>query len=148
MEWDEYFLNLAEQVSLKSKDRSRKVGAVIVDKHHVIRSTGYNGFPMGINDNIEERHEKPEKYFWVSHAEENSIVTSARHGTSLENCTMYVTAMPCMNCARLIVQAGIREVVCKPFEINPNNKVRNWEEDLKRTVMLFREARVELRVIK
>lgn len=63
MEWDEYFINIAEQVKLKSKDEKTQIGVVIVGKDNEIVSTGYNSFPRGINDNVNERQERPEKYF-------------------------------------------------------------------------------------
>jgi dCMP deaminase len=61
MNWDEYFINIAEQVKLKSKDNNTQIGVVIVGKDNEIVSTGYNSFPRGINDDIDERQEKPEK---------------------------------------------------------------------------------------
>ncbi len=64
MNWDTYFINIAEQVKLKSKDKNTQIGVVIVGKDNEIVSTGYNSFPRGINDDIDERQEKPEKYFW------------------------------------------------------------------------------------
>ena len=64
MNWDEYFINIAEQVKLKSKDINTQIGVVVVGKDNEIVSTGYNSFPRGINDDIDERQERPEKYFW------------------------------------------------------------------------------------
>ena len=64
MNWDEYFINIAEQVKLKSKDKNTQIGVVLVGKNNEIVSTGYNSFPRGINDDVAERQEKPEKYFW------------------------------------------------------------------------------------
>src|SRR5258708_2603107 len=61
MKWDDYFMNIARAVSMRSKDHSRKVGCVIVGPDNEIRATGYNSFPRGINDNAPERHERPEK---------------------------------------------------------------------------------------
>jgi dCMP deaminase len=65
MEWKEYFLNIAEQVKLKSKDKFTQIGVVIVGKDNEILSTGFNSFPRGLNDNVNERQERPEKYFWL-----------------------------------------------------------------------------------
>ena len=80
--WNKRFMEVADlQVAQWSKDHSTKVGAVIV-KDGVILTTGYNGFPRGCNDDLEERHERPEKYQWVIHAETNSIINAARQGVS------------------------------------------------------------------
>ena len=71
--WDEYFMKMAEHVKTKSKDRSTQVGAVIVGEGHVVLSVGYNGFPRGVNDDIDSRYERPAKYMWTEHAERNAI---------------------------------------------------------------------------
>ena len=68
MNWQDYFLNIAEAVKLKSKDQRTQIGAVIVGQDKEIVSTGFNSFPRGINDNVQERQERPEKYFWMEHA--------------------------------------------------------------------------------
>ena len=73
MRWVEYFYNIANEVKNKSKDERTQIGAVIVGKNKEIVSTGYNSFPRGINDNLKERQERPEKYFWFEHAERNAI---------------------------------------------------------------------------
>jgi len=100
----------AELVASKSKDTSTKVGAVLV-RHNNAFSTGYNGFPRGVNDNIPERHERPAKYDWVVHSEVNAILNAAREGFMTYGSTMYVTLHPCKECAKAIVQAGVKEVV-------------------------------------
>ncbi len=89
----EYFLNIAESVKLKSKDRRTQIGAVIVGKDNEIVTTGYNSFPRGINDDVEERQQRPEKYFWFEHAERNAIYNAARIGVSLRDTTMYLTCL-------------------------------------------------------
>jgi dCMP deaminase len=109
--WDWYFAEIAEVVSSRSRDPSTRVGAVIV-KDRAIISTGYNGFPRGVNDNVPERYDRPEKYWWTVHAEENSIFNAGRSGISTAGATMYVVPLhPCVDCAKAIVQSGIREVV-------------------------------------
>jgi dCMP deaminase len=107
--WDEYFMGLANFAKLKSKDRSTQVGAVIVSKDNAILSIGYNGFPRGVNDDIEERHERPLKYQVTEHAERNSIYSAARNGVCLKDATIYITGggFACADCARGIIQAGI-----------------------------------------
>lgn len=141
---DKYFLNLLPAVAEASKDQSTKVGAIIVGQNDEIRSTGFNGFPRGINDDSPERHERPEKYLWFEHAERNAIYNAARHGTALDGTRIYVSAIPCMDCARGIIQAGIREVVCS--EATPEFTER-WKEQITRTKIMFGEAGIKLTVI-
>src|ERR1700719_2153770 len=120
VDWDERFFNLARHVGEWSKDRSRKVGCVIVGPYHEIRGIGYNGFPRGIDDAAFERHERPTKYLWTEHAERNAIFQAARIGTPLDGCTMYLPWFPCMACARAIVQVGIaRLVALQPDTLDP-----------------------------
>lgn len=111
-DWDNYFLKMCFAIAERSKDPSTTVGCVIVGPAHEIRSTGYNDFPRGVK-NLPSRWERPEKYDWVVHAEENAIFNAARHGASLEGCTLYLPydTTPCHKCCRAIVQAGITEVV-------------------------------------
>lgn len=110
--WDDFFMDLAGKIATKSKDRSTKVGAVFVAKGHAVLSCGWNGFPRGVDDNIEARHARPAKYDWMVHAESNAIANAARHGIPLEGSTLYVTLMPCgTRCAGEIVQVGCRRVV-------------------------------------
>jgi dCMP deaminase len=110
-DWNLRFMELADYIAQWSKDRSSKVGAVIVvDKNPI--SMGYNGFPRGCDDDIEERHERPKKYFYVLHAEENAIVNAARNGQRTLNSDMYVNWFPCSRCAGEIVNAGIKRIFC------------------------------------
>lgn len=111
-DWDKRFLDLAQYIAGWSKDRSTKVGCVIAGDDHTILSIGYNGFPRGVNDDIESRHERPEKYKWVEHAERNAIANAARVGISLINSTAYIPFLPCAECARQLIQAGIKRIVC------------------------------------
>ena len=110
--WDEYFMKMAELVRTKSKDRSTQVGAIIVRDRRII-STGYNGFPAMVNDDVDSRHERPAKYFWTEHAERNAIYTAARLGMILVGATIYITGggIACADCSRAIIQAGIIEAI-------------------------------------
>ena len=105
--WKKYLLALARGVSTKSKDTT-KVGAVAVDSAKFVKSTGFNGIPIGVEDRP-ERYERPEKYGWVSHSEENLVASAAR--LVLEGTTVVVTHQPCDRCARLLIQAGVKEVI-------------------------------------
>ena len=111
--WNEYFMKMAEFVRSKSKDRSTQIGAVIVDDDHSVLGVGYNGFPRGVDDEVEERHQRPIKYMWTEHAERNAVYSAARNGVHLNGTTIYVTGggVPCADCARAIIQAGIKTVI-------------------------------------
>ena len=111
--WDEYFMGMAVLSSLRSKDPSTQVGAVIVNEENKVVSIGYNGMPRRIRD-YDLTWEKGEglnsKYLYVCHAELNAIL-NARNGASLNNCTVYVTLFPCNECTKALIQVGIKEVV-------------------------------------
>ena len=111
--WDEYFMGVAQLSSMRSKDPNTQVGACIVSKDHKILSMGYNGFPCGCADEDfpwEREGEKLDtKYPFVTHGELNAILNY--RGGSLEGTTLYVSLFPCNECAKAIIQAGIRRVV-------------------------------------
>jgi len=143
MNWTEYFLGLAEQVKLKSKDQSTQIGAVIVGEDNEVLSTGYNSFPRGMDDSKEERQERPEKYFWFEHAERNAIYNAARVGTPLKGSTIYLTSgLPCMDCARGIVNSGIKNVWCKTVCTTKNKE--KWEESQAKSLQLLKECGVQV----
>ena len=103
--WHERFMDVAELVRTWSKDPSTKVGAVVVGPDREIRSTGYNGLVRGVDDNKPERLERPTKYDFFEHAERNAVYNACLIGASLKGCVIYVTAMPCPDCARAIIIA-------------------------------------------
>jgi dCMP deaminase len=143
MEWTKYFLGIAEQIKLKSKDQSTQIGAIIVGKDREVLSTGYNSFPRGLDDNRPERQERPLKYFYFEHAERNAIYNAARVGVSLKGSTIYLTCgMPCADCARAIINAGIKIVYCKE-ECTVKNK-EMWEESKKVATEMLKECGVEV----
>ena len=142
MDWDEYFIRIADQVKLKSKDVFTQIGAVIVGKDKEIVSTGYNSFPRGISDNEFERQERPEKYFWFEHAERNAIYNAARIGVATKGCTIYISsALPCADCTRGIINAGIVKVVCKRA---PATDQKKWKESFERSKIMLIEAGVDV----
>jgi dCMP deaminase len=143
MNWDAYFMGFARHAATRSKDRSTKVGCVIVGPDNEVRSTGYNSFPRGINDTAEERHQRPAKYKWTEHAERNAIYSAARVGVPLDKCRMFLPWFPCMDCARAIVQAGISELVCHV----PNLDDPTWGADFRDALVLFDEAGVAVRKV-
>ena len=139
--WHKRYLELANHVSLWSKDRSTKVGCVIVSNDNRILSLGYNGFPRGINDDLEERHERPLKYKFAEHAERNAIYNS---DSSLKGSSCYVTMFPCADCSRAIIQTGIKEVVVEM----PDWEHERWGDDFKITKDMLSEAGVKLTYVK
>ena len=114
MTWIDFFFLACKTVSLKSKDTSTQIGCVITDSNNAILSTGFNGFPSKVNDDpdfFSSRYERPEKYMWTAHAEENAIAFAARNGVALKGAILYVAGMkPCSRCTRLIIQSGISKV--------------------------------------
>ena len=110
--WDEYFMGVAMLSALRSKDPSTKVGACIVNENKRIVGIGYNGLPCGCDDD-EFPWERnggflDTKYAYVVHAEPNAILNAT---SDLTNATLYVTLFPCNECAKLIIQSGIKEIV-------------------------------------
>ncbi len=110
--WDEYFMGLAHLSALRSKDPNTQVGACIVDRDNKVVSIGYNGMPRGCNDQEfpweREGGFLDTKYAYVVHAELNAILNSPR---PVSGCTIYVSLFPCNECAKAIIQSGIRKIV-------------------------------------
>ena len=100
----------------------------------------------GIRDDVPERLERPTKYLWMEHAERNAIYNAARAGTSTEGCSIYVQIMPCMDCARAIVQAGIREVVISRQRMAQYSS-EQYDEHFRNVEVLLQEAGVAFRQV-
>jgi len=141
--WDLRFIELAKHISTWSKDPSTKVGCVVVGEDREIRSTGFNGFPRGINDDIERLENREMKYPLICHAEENAIMHAARIGVSLKGSTAYVTWPPCSRCARSLIQAGVKEVVY-PLE---GEIPERWLDDFTISSNMLEEAGILVRPI-
>ncbi len=109
--WDEYFMGVALLAAKRSKDPNTQVGACIVSPDNIILSTGYNGFPAGCSDDEYpwDREGEETKYPYVVHAELNAILNA--NGKSLRGATIYVALFPCNECAKAIIQSGIKTVV-------------------------------------
>lgn len=112
--WDEYFMGVAILASQRSKDPNTQVGACIVNDDNKIMSVGYNGFPRGCSDDEfpwerEGGKESETKYPYVCHAELNAILNAG--GNDLKGCRIYVALFPCNECAKAIIQCGIKEVI-------------------------------------
>ncbi len=110
--WDQYFMGLAHLSAMRSKDPNTSVGAVIVDDKHRVVSIGYNGMPYGCSDDVypwdREGDLLDTKYPYVVHAELNAILNAGR---SLKDCTLYVSLFPCNECAKAIIQSGIKKII-------------------------------------
>ncbi len=128
MDWDTYFMNIAETVALKSKDPSTKTGCVIVDENHRIISTGYNGFISNCNE-AKMTNERPMKYHLVLHAEMNAILFAKR---DLSNCSIYSLYAPCENCLKHILQSGIKTIIYKKsfVESKSSGNLKSMTTDL------------------
>ncbi len=105
--WNSYFMLVAQSVAIRSKDPKTQVGCCIVGKNNRILALGYNGMPIGIEDN-EENWNDETKHNLVIHAEANAILHSKHN---LEDATLYITLFPCNECAKLIITSGIKKVV-------------------------------------
>ncbi len=141
MSWDEYFMSFAKIAAKKSKDPSTQVGACIVDKEKRVVGLGYNGFPKNLDDSkFPQKREGSfleTKYAYVVHAEPNAILNSTKQ---TEGCKIYVTLYPCNECAKLIIQAGITEVVYE------SDKYRDTDAH-RASVRLFKASGVKTRKI-
>ena len=108
--WDEYFMGVAMLAAQRSKDPNTQVGACIVSKDNIIISTGYNGMPKGCSDDDFpwNRDGAETKYPYVVHAELNAILNA--NGRDLRDSKIYVALFPCNECAKAVIQSGIREI--------------------------------------
>lgn len=145
-DWDEFYLEIAHNVAQKSKDKSTKVGVVIVGPDNEIRSIGYNGFPRGVDDNIEERHTRPAKYMFTEHAERNALFNALRANIPVKGCKMYMNyaPYPCCDCTRAIIQSGIIEIITTSVDF-PG--IGNWTESLKVGGEMLRESGIKVRKV-
>jgi dCMP deaminase len=111
LNWEEYFIAIAQVCSLRSKDPNTQVGVVIVNHRKEIVATGYNGLPWGLSDDIypyeREGNWLETKYPYMVHAEANAIIHARQN---CEGFTLYTTLFPCHECAKLIIQCGIKQV--------------------------------------
>lgn len=136
--WDEYFMGLAHLSALRSKDPNTQVGACIVDEDNKVVSIGYNGMPRGCKDEkmpwAREGDFLKTKYAYVVHAELNAILNSPRN---LNNCILYVSLFPCNECAKAIIQSGIKKVIYESDKYNGT-------DGNTASKMMLKEAGIEL----
>jgi dCMP deaminase len=150
MNWDEHYFRLVHTTKEKSKDRSTKVGAIIVNEFNEQVSTGFNGFPRGIDDDNPEYHERPLKYDMTEHAERNAIYQAAAGRGGTRGCRMYLGFNPiksiCTDCARAIIQAGIVELI-GPYNVQFGGKGAQWEHNCTVAYHMLKEAGIKLRTV-
>jgi dCMP deaminase len=155
MKWHEYFAGIAKAVAMKSPDPNSKVGCVAIGPDNEIRSTGYNGLPRKM-EHLPERLRRPEKYIFLEHGERNLFYNAARMGASMNGCRLYIAVLlevdefrlirsfpPCTDCARGIIQCGIREVIL-PNLAETSGKYR---DDCKIALEMLAEVGVNVQVI-
>lgn len=141
--WDQRFLDLAAHIATWSKDPSTQCGSVIVDLDRRVVSTGYNGFPRGIEDNLKLLTDRDTKLRLTIHAEQNALLFANR---PVGGCTLYVHPMPpCAQCAAKIIQAGIRRVVAPDGTAEQYDR---WGRDWDLADWAFRQAGVRLDLIR
>ena len=144
LKWDQRYLKLAEEVASWSKDPSRKIGAVAVGAKGQVLAQGFNGFPRGIDDSEERYNDRERKYELVVHAEMNVIYNATYNGVSLDGATLYVTGLPvCSECAKGIVQVGIKRVIMRDMEI-PDS----WQDSWRKTQEMLNETGIQFKFVK
>ena len=148
LKWHTRFMDLATEIGSWSKDPSMKVGSVIVDADRTILGTGYNGFPRGVDDSEDWLNHRPTKYMTVIHAELNAILSShvvLKHHAPTLYCS---TGVPCPDCMKHIIQAGVVRVVFPPQFIRngstPTNSAVDWDERAQHSRIMAAQSGVEL----
>lgn len=139
-DWDQRFMDLATHVAGWSKDPSTQVGAVIVNNKKQVLSMGYNGFPRGVEDYEHRYTDKPLKYKFVAHAERNALDNAF---SDVEGATLYSTLYPCTECAKGIIQRGIKTVITSSKWYSEQAKVFDFGV----SEIMFREAGVDVVIL-
>lgn len=139
--WDRRWIDMAQLVSTWSKDPSTQVGAVIVLENRML-AQGWNGFPRGVKDDWARLHDREIKYSLTVHAELNAVFNAGYNGVSLKGSTLYVYGLPvCSNCAKGIIQTGIKRIFMRfPFEKSRNTK---WNEEYMKSAAMFNEVGID-----
>lgn len=137
--WDLRFIEMAKLVGSWNKNESTKVGAIIVDTDFRVISTGFNGFPRGVNDEIIEDRDR--KLMRTIHAEENAILFARRE---LKDCSIYINYPPCASCTAKIIQVGIKRII---HSTAPASLLNNWEKSFTESNRLIEESGIFLKVL-
>lgn len=146
MTWEAYYINMLGAIAAKSKDPDTQVGCIVVGPDKNILATGYNSFPRGIRDAVPERLVRPAKYDYIEHAERNCFYNAAREGVRLKGATLYIPFMTCHECARGVINVGIRRVVVDKRNHNDymERRGRAWTKSFDIAKTLYEEAGVDL----
>ena len=147
LSWESYFMGIAHLSALRSKDPNTQVGAVIVDEDKKVVSIGYNGFPKGCDDDTypwtSEGSTLESKYAYVVHAELNAILNSPR---SVKGCTIYVSLFPCHECAKAIIQSGIKCIVYESDKYSDSDSVQASKRMLNSAGVSLRQSDKKVQV--
>ena len=141
LSWESYFMGIAHLSAMRSKDPNTQVGAVIVDEDKKVVSIGYNGFPKGCDDDAypwtSDGSALESKYVYVVHAELNAILNSRR---PVKGCTIYVSRFPCHECAKAIIQTGIKSIVYESDKYADSDSVQASKRMLKSAGVNLRQT--------
>lgn len=147
--WKVHYLQQARLVAELSKDRSTKCGCVIVGMRRNVLTTGYNGMCRGMDDNVEERHERPQKYAYFEHSERNAVYNAAYEGVRLAGSVAFVTGPPCVDCTRAMIQSGVVAVIIpEHHNFKEQEKVDRWRESCQIAFDHMEECGVMFEVVK
>jgi len=149
LSWDEYFMAVALLSGLRSKDPNTQVGACVANAQNKIVGVGYNGFPWGCSDDelpwAREGNYLDTKYPYVCHAELNAVLNSISY--DLRDCRLYVALFPCNECTKVIIQAGIREIIYLSDKYKDSDTVKAAKIMLEKSNTNFRRFKPERRSI-
>lgn len=149
LKWDEYFMGIALLSAQRSKDENTQVGACIVNDDKKILSVGYNGMPIGCNDEDmpwdRQGDSLETKYLYVCHAELNAILNN--DSGSLKGAIIYVTLFPCNECTKAIIQSGIKEIVYLSDKYSNTDSVKASKRMLDMTGVRYRQYESDNKVV-
>lgn len=143
LHWENRFLSLANNIANWSKDRSTQVGAVIITENKEPVSFGYNGFPPKVDESNDDRHERPAKYLYTTHAELNAILQADRQ--RLVGSTIFVTHFPCADCARAIIKSGIKYVIYNNDNGPTGPLSERFKSSFEASIEMFNETGVQFK---
>ena len=141
--WDELFMRMVYLISTKSRDPRTKIGAVLVRDKRVV-SMGYNGFPGGVKDLPDRYNNKSDKYKYVVHAEDNTILTASRFGISTVGTSLYTNGIPCCECSKSIIQGGVTEIIV--HKQWPDMIHSGWIESTTVSKTMLSESNIKIRI--
>lgn len=140
LKWVKRYFETTDLIASWSKDPRTKIGAIVVAPDGHIVGQGYNGFPRGIADTAERLNDRPTKHKLVVHAEVNTLLSSLYNGVSVRDDTMYINSLCCSECAKIIIQSGIKEV----YMIKRDDSF--WDESHDLSIKMFEECGIEYHV--